>query len=302
MQTTVKHTLHFNGIGLHGGKSCHMSIAPAPASHGICFRRSDLPGQKIIIPALWNRVVPSRLCTMLSGGPGMTISTIEHLMFALSACGVHNALISVDGPEVPIMDGSARHFVDAICSAGLHVMEAPLKGIEILKTVEVRKGEAFARFDPSPYPVVDFTIDFDDPAIGFGQKIIQFEGDNARRELSDSRTFCMQSDIDMMRQTGIALGGSLMNAVVFDNGQVCNPDGLRHSDEPLRHKMLDAIGDLSLAGFPIIGRYTGYRAGHALTRQLIASMYTDLESYRRIDLPQEMEQHLPGLQGHCQAA
>ena len=273
MQTTLKSDVAFTGSGLHSGRTVRVVVRPASADYGIWFRRTDLASGDPMIPATWSAVVPSRLCTRIANAAGNSVSTIEHLMAALAGCGIHNALVEVDGPEVPILDGSARPFVAGFLGRGLREQAAPVRAIRILEPVEVREGAAFARFDPSDMLEIDFSIDFAEAAIGRQEKTLTMSNGAFVRELCDSRTFCRQEDVIAMRANGLALGGNLENAVVFENGRVLSPGGLRHADEPVRHKMLDALGDLALAGGPILGRYTGHRAGHALTNRLLRSLF-----------------------------
>lgn len=273
VQQCLSRPILFDGVGLHGGQAVRMVIHPAPADHGIVFRRTDLAMGQGDIPALWHRVVRSPLCTLITNDHGASVSTIEHVMAALAGCAVHNALIEVDGPEVPILDGSAAPFVAAILRAGLVGQNRPVKVLRVLAPVEVREGAAVARLEPADMLEIDFRIDFADAAIGQQAKRLNMANGAFVRELSDSRTFCRNADVIAMRERGLALGGSLENAVVVDGARVLSPGGLRHADEPVRHKMLDALGDLALAGMPIIGRYIGERAGHAMTNRLLHVLF-----------------------------
>ena len=271
-----------------------MVVNPASADYGIWFRRTDLSGVDPLIPARWDAVIPSRLCTLLGNAAGATVSTVEHVMAALAGCGIHNALIEIDGAEVPILDGSAEQFVKAFLARGLREQTAPVRAVQILKAVEVRDGDAVARLDPSEMLEIDFRIDFADSAIGSQAKLLSMANGAFVRELCNSRTFCRQQDVDEMRALGLALGGTLDNAVVIEGDRVLTPGGLRHEDEPVRHKMLDALGDLSLAGGPILGRYTGIRAGHALTNRLLRALFARPDSFRVIECGAQAGQKLPG--------
>jgi UDP-3-O-[3-hydroxymyristoyl] N-acetylglucosamine deacetylase len=271
-----------------------MVVNPASADYGIWFRRTDLAGVDPLIPARWDAVIPSRLCTLLGNAAGATVSTVEHVMAALAGCGIHNALIEIDGGEVPILDGSAEQFVKAFLARGLREQTAPVRAVQVLKAVEVRDGDAVARLDPSDMLEIDFRIDFADPAIGSQAKSLNMANGAFVRELCNSRTFCRQQDVDEMRARGLALGGTLDNALVIEGDRVLTPGGLRHEDEPVRHKMLDALGDLSLAGGPILGRYTGIRAGHALTNRLLRALFARPDSFRVIDCGVQAGQKLPG--------
>ena len=273
MQNTVKSSVTFVGQGLHSGAAVRLVVRPASADYGIWFRRTDLATGDTLIPARWDAVVPSRLCTLIANASGASVSTIEHLMAALAGLAINNALIEIDGPEVPILDGSAAPFVAAILARGIQPQAAPTRAIRVLKTVEVRDGEALARLEPAEMLEIDFRIDFADRAIGRQSRRLNMSNGAFVRELSDSRTFCRQSDVDAMRAKGLALGGTLENAVVFEGDKILSPGGLRYRDEPVRHKMLDALGDLSLAGAPLLARYTGIRAGHALTNRLLRTLF-----------------------------
>jgi len=250
-----------------------MTVRPASADYGIWFRRTDLSDADTLIPARWDAVVASRLCTMIANPSGVSVSTIEHIMAALAGLAINNALIEIDGPEVPILDGSAAPFVAALLGRGIQAQLAPTRAIRVLRTVEVRDGEALARLEPAEMLEIDFRIDFADRAIGRQSRKLNMANGAFVRELSDSRTFCRQSDVDAMRAKGLALGGTLDNSVVFDGDRILSPGGLRYRDEPVRHKMLDALGDLSLAGAPLLARYTGIKAGHALTNRLLRALF-----------------------------
>lgn len=297
MQNTLKSPATFIGSGLHTGEPVRMTVRAAPVDHGIRFRRLDIAAHPVV-PATWDAVTPSRLCTVIETADGVSVSTIEHVMAALAGSGVHNALIDIDGPEVPILDGSALAFVTGFLAAGIEEQDAPVRAIRILKPVEVTEGEATARLEPADMLEIDFSIDFADAAIGLQSRRLNMANGAFVRELSDSRTFCRQSDVDAMREKGLALGGTLQNAVVFDGDKVLSPGGLRHSDEPVRHKMLDALGDLALAGGPILGRYTGERAGHALTNRLLRALFADPTAFRLVDCGPLTVGKLPGVGVH----
>jgi UDP-3-O-[3-hydroxymyristoyl] N-acetylglucosamine deacetylase len=294
LQTTLKAPVGFTGTGLHSGRPVRMTLRPASAEYGIWFRRTDVTGRDALIPARWDAVVEARLCTRVANAAGVEVSTIEHLMAALAGCGVHNALIEIDGPEVPILDGSAAPFVRAILARGLRMLDAPVRVLRVLDVVEVREGDAWARIAPARTLEIDFAIDFADAAIGRQHKALSLANGAFVRELSDSRTFCRKADVDAMRANGLALGGTMENAVVVDGAQVLTPGGLRHADEPVRHKMLDALGDLALAGAPLLGRYTGHRAGHALTNRLLRALFARPEAFRMSLCGPETEGRLPG--------
>lgn len=298
MQNTLKSAAVFTGQGLHSGAAVRMVVNPASADYGIWFKRTDVQGPAALIPARWDAVVSSRLCTLVANEAGHSVSTIEHVMAALAGCAIHNALIEIDGPEVPILDGSAVPFVQGFLARGIREQAAPVRAIRILEPVEVRDGEAVARLEPSDMLEIDFRIDFAEAAIGRQEKRLNMSNGAFVRELCDSRTFCRQADVNAMRANGLALGGNLDNAVVFEGDRVLSPGGLRHADEPVRHKMLDALGDLALAGGPILGRYTGVRAGHALTNRLLRALFARPEAYRIVDCGQQTGCKLPGVGVH----
>ena len=295
LQTTVKSSISFIGKGLHSGEPVRLTILPAAAEYGIWFARTDVLEGDNLIPARWDAVKRSPLCTKIQNSAGVEVSTVEHIMAALAGCGVHNAFIELDGPEVPIVDGSAVPFVRGIMQCGLQVLGAPVRAFEIMQTVSVIEGGATATLEPADTMYIDFQIDFDDAAIGSQRKSLRLNNGSFARELSDSRTFCRQVDVEAMQANGLALGGSSgENAVVFEGDKVLSPGGLRHPDEPVRHKMLDALGDLALAGAPIMGRYTGTRAGHSLTNTLLRKAFATPDAIRMVVCDSEMAQRLPG--------
>ncbi len=299
MQNALSFPATFTGFGLHSGLPVRMTVRPAAADHGIWFRRLDMTGGDPLVPARWDHVTPSKLCTVIENADGTSVSTIEHVMAALAGSGIHNALIEIDAPEVPILDGSALSFVAGFLAAGIEAQDRPVRAIRVLKPVEVSEGEALARLDPADMLEIDFSIDFEDTAIGMQTRRLNMANGAFVRELSDSRTFCRRADVDAMRERGLALGGTLENAVVFDGDRVLSPGGLRHEDEPVRHKMLDALGDLALAGGPILGRYTGERAGHALTNRLLRALFADPAAYRHVDCGPQTLGKLPGVGVHA---
>ncbi|MCY4303434.1 MAG: UDP-3-O-acyl-N-acetylglucosamine deacetylase [Aestuariivita sp.] len=274
MQNTIRSSVEFDGIGLHSGSVVRMSIHPAPINNGIWFHRTDVKQDDTMVPALWNAVKRSSYCTVLENDSGVTVSTVEHVMAALFGCGIYNAIIELNGPEVPILDGSSLPFVQAIMVSGVLAQKQPIYAIKIMKTVQVKLKNAIAKLSPSDSLHIDFHIDFDDVAIGQQRKSLVMNNGAFVRELSNSRTFCRQADVPKMLESGFVKGGCPgKNAVVFDGAEVVSPGGLRHLDEPVRHKMLDVLGDLALVGAPILGRYSGVRAGHALTNKLLRTLF-----------------------------
>jgi len=294
LQSTLNHDVTFSGTGLHTGASVTVVVRPAAAGTGIVFRRVDLPGRPRI-KALWMQVTVSPLNTRLTNAVGVSVSTIEHLMAALAGCGIHNALIDIDGAEVPILDGSAARFVRDFVDAGVTRLSAPLRAIEILEQVSVGGSDAFASLSPATSLQIDFEIEFSDRAIGRQRKMLNMANGTFVRELCDSRTFCRSADVDAMHAAGLALGGSIENAVVVDGEKILTPGGLRHEDEAVRHKMLDALGDLYTAGAPILGRYTGRRAGHAMTNRLLHELFARPDTWRWVDCDHNSAARLPGV-------
>lgn len=295
MQNTLKSEVIFEGVGLHTGRSVRMVVKPAVANHGIWFRRTDIALGDRMIPALWDAVNRSPLCTKLENTSGVSVSTVEHLMAALSGCGIHNALIELNGPEVPILDGSSAAFVRGFIGCGLQRQAAPVRALQVLKTVTVQQGDARATLSPANALRIDFEIDFVDQAIGRQVKSMNMANGSFVRELCDSRTFCRQADVDAMHANGLALGGTLQNAVVVDGADVLSPGGFRHADEAVRHKMLDALGDLALAGAPILGHYQGVRAGHSLTNTLLRALFETPGAVCVVECDAEMTARLPGV-------
>ncbi len=293
MQTTIKHPVRFTGVGLHSGKAVDMLVRPAQAGTGVVFYRKDL-GQTAV-PATWDRVQISPLNTRIVGDNGASVSTIEHLMAALAGLGIHNVAVDIDGPEVPILDGSAAPFVHALHAAGVRRLDAALRLIKVLAPVEVEMGLSRARLSPAEGFEISFDIDFADAAIGRQHRALDLANGAFVRELSDSRTFCRNADVIEMRKSGLALGGTLENAVVVEGDRVLTPGGLRHDDEPVRHKMLDALGDLFTAGAPILGRYEGKRAGHAMTNLLLRKLFSTEGAWCAVECDAVLAARLPGV-------
>jgi len=294
LQTTLTSAAHFIGTGLHTGRAVQVVVRPASANYGIWFQRSDLDLDDTMIPAKWDVAQEADLCTLLVNEAGASVSTIEHLMAALAGCGISNALIEINGPEVPLLDGSAAPFVREFLKCGIVTLDTTQRAIEVLRPVTVQKGDAVATLMPYDGFAMNFEIDFDDAAIGHQAKSLNMANGTFVHELCDSRTFCRSADIDAMRAAGKIVGGSVTSAVVVDGDKVMTPGGMRHSDEPVRHKMLDALGDLALAGAPILGRYEGKRAGHALTGRLLAALFADPANWRFVTCDADMAARLPG--------
>lgn len=271
-QQTLASAVSSRGVGLHSGEHVMMTLRPAMPGTGIVFRRVDAGAD---IPALWTNSVNAALCTMLSNGEGLEIKTVEHLMAAFAGCGIDNAVVELDGPEVPAMDGSAAPFVALIDRAGIVRQEMPRRAIKVLKPITVVAGDGTAVLLPEHGFSMSFDIAFDNPLIRAQDMSVTFEPGAFRSELSRARSFGMLEDVERLRAAGLALGGSLDNAIVISGNRVLNRGGLRYPDEFVRHKMLDALGDLYLAGAPLIGHFHGSRSGHAHTRRLLAALFAD---------------------------
>jgi len=294
VQRTLKSTATFKGQGLHSGRPVRLVVRPAPADHGIWFTRTDTAAHGDCIPARWDHVERTPLCTRLVGENGDSVSTVEHLMAALAGLGIFNAEITLDGPEVPILDGSAEPFVRGFLRRGVEVLDVPARAVRVLKPVEVVVGAARARLEPGDGMAMQFDIDFPDAAIGHQSRRMSLANGAFVHNLCDSRTFCRLADVESMQAQGLALGGTFDNAVVFDGERVLSPGGLRHDDEPVRHKMLDALGDLAMAGAPILGLYTGDRAGHAVTNTLLRALFADADNWEIVDCDEMTARGLPG--------
>lgn len=271
-----------------------MTVRPANPDTGIEFLRVDVSGRNTRIPARFDTVNDTKLCTRIANSDRVEVSTIEHLMAALAGCGVHNAIVELDGPEVPIMDGSSARFVQEILATGVKTLDAPVKILRILRQVSIVDDGAYVAIMPSEKFEIDFQIEYDDSAIGVQHRTLNMKNGSFVRELSNCRTFCLQSDVESMEAAGLALGGSLDNAIVIDNGTVLNPKGFRREDECVRHKMLDALGDLALVGMPIVGRYRGIKAGHRMTNLLLRKLFATPDAYEIITADAAQIAHLPG--------
>lgn len=278
-QRTLKNIVRATGVGLHTGEKVYLTLRPAAADTGIVFRRVDLP-QPVDIPATPYAVGDTRLCSCLEKD-GARVSTVEHLMSAMAGLGIDNAYVDLTAAEVPIMDGSASPFVFLLQSAGVEEQKALKKFVRIRKPVEVRQGDKWVRFDPYAGFRLELGIDFKHPVFDeSGQSVtIDFSKTSYIKEVSRARTFGFMQDVEAMRSQGLALGGSLDNAIVMDEYRVLNSDGLRYDDEFVKHKALDAIGDLYLLGHPIIGAFSGYKSGHALNNQLLRKLIETADAW-----------------------
>ena len=279
-QHTIKNDIGCSGTGLHSGAPVVMTLRPAPADSGVVFRRVDAAGRGAEIPGHIDYVVDGRLCTTIGSPDGVTVATVEHLMAALRGCNVDNVVVEVDGPELPVMDGSAAPFVFLIECAGLAVQEAPRRAIEVLAHVRVDDGARQASLTPGSGTTLNVEIDFDSAAIGRQSILIGLINGTFKAELCRARTFGFADEVDRLRAAGFARGGSLDNAVVVNGSAILNDGGLRYDDEFARHKALDSIGDMYLVGAPIIGHFYGYRPGHALNHELLRTLFADRAAWR----------------------
>ena len=289
-QRTLKNVIRATGVGLHSGEKVFMTLRPAAANTGIVFRRIDLP-TPVEVKAQAHLVGQTQLCTVLVDENQVKIKTTEHLLAALAGLGVDNAYIDLSSEEVPIMDGSAGPFVFLIQSAGIEEQNAPKRFIRIKKTLQVTDGDKWARFEPYEGFKVGFTIDFKHPAFkkSASNAEIDFSTTSFVKEVSRARTFGFMKDIEYMRDRNLALGGSLDNAIVLDDYRVVNEDGLRFDDEFVKHKILDAIGDLYLMGHSLIGAYYAYKSGHGLNNQLLRALIADREAWEEVVFDDEAE-------------
>ncbi len=274
-QRTLKAAIDCTGVALHSGNDVKMTMRPAEADAGIVFRRTDVAGKGAEIPALWHNVVDTRLCSVLGNDDGITVSTVEHVMAALAGCGIDNALIDINGPEVPIMDGSSEPFVFLIECAGVVDLDAPRRVIRVLKQISVSDDACSVTLSPAQHFSVDMKIDFDSAAVNCQNIRLGVVNGVFSKELARARTFGFLHEVEAMRAVGLAKGGSLENAIVISGDEVMNEDGLRFDDEFVRHKALDAVGDMYLAGGQIIGAFSGERSGHAMNNALLHALFAD---------------------------
>ncbi|MDB5622089.1 MAG: UDP-3-O-acyl-N-acetylglucosamine deacetylase [Devosia sp.] len=292
-QRTLFSTLSFSGYGVHGAQPVTLTLGPAPVDSGflICRELSDGRTTKPV-PVHFSRITRTTLCTTLDLGDSVSVATIEHVTSALSGMGVDNALITLDGPECPILDGSAFPFAQAILQAGLEIQPAQRKFLKVLRAVTVRNNDSFAALEPYNGRALDLEIDFDSKVIGRQRMIFDWTPRRYFDDVSRARTFGFVRDAKILRQAGYALGSSLDNSITVHDDKILNPGGLRYEDEFVRHKLLDAIGDLSLGGLPIWGRFRSYKGGHALNAHVLAGLFSSEANYEIVGaegLPLEFE-------------
>lgn len=283
-QTTIAKKVHNVGIGLHKGEPIRLTLEPLEAGSGIVFYRSDLG---ISFKAEPKNVINTQMATVVGNEKGY-ISTIEHLMSAINAYGIDNIRIIVDANEIPVMDGSSASFCMLLDEAGVRELDANKKALIIKRAVEIREGDKLVRLSPSKSPKFDYTIKFSHPLIGTQHHVFEFSKKSYLKEISRARTFGFLKDVQALRSMGLALGGSLENAVVIDENKILNPEGLRFENEFVRHKILDAIGDLALVGAPILGDYTAFAGSHDLNHKLTLSVLADAKNFELVDLTAEV--------------
>lgn len=288
-QKTIKHEISCVGVGLHTGEKITMVMKPADIDTGIVFHRTDKDGHDAYIPARHENVVDTRMCTCVGTNDGVRVATIEHLMAAIHASGISNLEIDVDGPETPVMDGSSAAFVFLLECAGVKVQNAPRKALRMLKPVSVQNGDKDVSLSPAESGLtMRFSIDFPAAAIGHQEVGLSLTRANFKNMFCRARTFGFLKDIEALRAIGLARGGSLDNAILVDGDKIVNKDGLRYKDEFVRHKMLDAVGDLYMTGMPLIAEFSGNRSGHADTHALLEAVLSDKSAYEIVDLPSYM--------------
>ena len=286
-QKTISREITTSGIGLHSGKPISMTLKPAPENSGIVFYRTDITDKDNKIPAKWDHVVDTRLNTCLGNAAGAVISTVEHFMGALSGLGITNLIVELNGPEAPLMDGSAQDFVTLIEQAGIQAQTAPAKMIKVLKPIhfEDGKGASTELLTADTGLTFDFEIDFPQTKIiGHQQISFNLTEDNFKKLIAPARTFGFAAEVEQLRAMGLAQGASLENAIAIQGDNVLNPEGLRDANEFVEHKVLDAMGDLYEAGMPIIGHFKGIKSGHFHNNQLLRTLFSDASNYEIIEL------------------
>ncbi len=283
LQTTIKNKIVCTGVGLHSGQNVRMTLDPADADTGIEFRRVDVDESVSVVKASFDSVGETMLGTTIANEAGTSVSTIEHLMAALAGLGVDNLIVELDGPEVPIMDGSSKTFVSLVECAGIKSLPKTRKFIKILTPIIVEDAEKRAELHPADGFTADFEIDFDCPVIRRQRYSFDLSSETFKEELSQARTFGYLKDVEQLRSIGLAQGGALENTIVIDGESILNEDGLRFSDEFVRHKVLDAIGDLYLAGAPIIGHFVGIRSGHGLNNAVLRALFDNPDCWTLVE-------------------
>ena len=278
LQKTIKKKINFSGVGVHNGRAVSMSVEPANANTGVVFKRTDLKSNNIV-KAIIDNVVDTRLCTKIKNSAGVYISTIEHLMAALNALDIDNVIVKINSSELPALDGSSQEYVKKIINAGVKTLENKKTYFRIVKKVEVNDGDRFISITPSDSLSINISINYPDTIIGHSEYFYNHSINNFIKNLSMARTYTLHEDIEKMRTAGLAIGGTLNNAIVVDKYKILNPDGLRMEKEFVKHKTLDCIGDLYLLGMPLIGRIDCHAPGHNLNHRLIREILKNHENY-----------------------
>ncbi len=286
LQHTLANRVDCVGVGLHSGQKTAMALIPAPPNSGVCFVRKDVEDEHAAIPARWQNVVDTRMCTVLGNEHGVTVSTVEHLLAALRGCGIDNLLIEINGSELPILDGSSAPLVRLLQQAGVAAQPLPRFGIWIDRTIDVAQGEHYAVLVPSATPRISVSIDFPNPAIGVQCASMDLVDRVFTDDVAPARTFGFARDLEQLREQGLALGGSMRNAILLDEAGVVNDEGLRYADEFARHKILDCLGDLALAGAPIFGHLFVHKPGHRLNNALLREIFAHTDAWRRMSYAQ----------------
>ena len=282
-QTTIRRQVSCAGVALHSGKKVSLTLKPATQNTGILFVRSDIEGSPEI-KASWDNVIDTKMCTTIGNSEGVSVATIEHLMAALSGCHIDNVIVDINDTEVPIMDGSSQPFVFLIECAGVQELDQSREVLQVLKPVKVSSNGKTAELSPHSTFSVGFEIEFEQHAVSRQEISIGLENGAFKKEIARARTFGFMEEVEALRASGLALGGTLDNAVVVDGEKILNDGGLRYSDEFVRHKVLDAVGDLYLAGYPILGKYAGFRAGHHMNNVLLKALFADRSAWKLVDL------------------
>ncbi len=285
MQHTINNIVTISDIGLHSGEIITMKLIPAVENHGIIFIRTDITDGDNVIPALWNNVVDTKLCTVIGNDSGASIGTIEHLMSALCGLGVDNLTVEIDGAEVPAMDGSAMPFVEAIEKSGLKAQNSPRRVIKVLKEISVENNGTYVHLTPDNRSAFSGEIEFDHEDIGYQRFETQLLNGNFKHDIASARTFGFFHEAQWLRSQGLGLGGSLDNAIILNDDGVMNLEGLRFEDEFIRHKLLDAIGDLYLAGGKVLGLYDGIKAGHSMNNAILHELFSCDDNWEYVDMP-----------------
>ena len=280
MQKTIEKNVIIVGTGIHLGRPARLTIKPAPTNHGIVFKRLDVDHNNTLIKANFKNILSGELCTTLVNEEGISVKTVEHLLAAFSGLGISNALIEIDNEEIPILDGSSLKFAQALIDAGICEQDESLYFCSVKKSIKVVNKNSWVKFEPADNLILTVCIDYPNTCIGKQSLSLLISKDTFQKELSDNRTFCLKNDIKDMRSRGFALGGSLDNAIVVDGYSVINPKGLKRKDEFVRHKMLDALGDLALSGLPLLGHYKAFCAGHKLNNQLLIKLFSNHSNYK----------------------